>query len=159
MINGDRLSVRHLPTGEIGSMIPAPDGGAVLTLHITGTTYDVPVDALPYLGRGLDPSLFNRALLERLETGGKLAVKISFRGQRPALPGVNVRRWGTTARPASLTAKLGQGVRRRALPAVRVSARDWRLQRGRPVRGRRQRRAGGSTGQRARSGRSSRCTP
>ncbi|HET9894233.1 MAG TPA: hypothetical protein VFQ44_04815 [Streptosporangiaceae bacterium] len=104
MINGDRLTVRHMPTGEVSSMIPAPDGGATLTLRIAGTTYDVPVDALPYLGRGLDPSLFNRALLERLETGGKLEVKISFNGQRPSLPGVRVKRWGGTTATGFVTA-------------------------------------------------------
>ncbi len=105
MINGDRLIVRHLPQGEVTSMLPVPDGGAVLTLHLAGGTYDVPVDAMPYLGRGLDPSLFNRALLERLETGGKLAVTIRFTDKRPALPGVKVSRWGATSAVGTLTAQ------------------------------------------------------
>ncbi|HET7013329.1 MAG TPA: hypothetical protein VFI65_05445 [Streptosporangiaceae bacterium] len=104
MINGDQLIVRHRPAGEISSIDPAPHGGAVLTLHLAGTTYDVPADAMPYLGHGLDPNLFNRKLLERLETGGKLAVTISYRGQRPSLPGIHVRHWGGTTATGVLTA-------------------------------------------------------
>lgn len=104
MINGDRLAIRHLPTGDVSSMMPAPDGGAILTLHGAGATYDIPVDALPYLGRGLDPSLFNRALLQRFATGAKLPVKISFSGRRPSLPGVSVRHWGGTTATGFLTA-------------------------------------------------------
>ncbi len=104
MINGDRLVIRHLPRGEVSSMIPAADGGAILTLHVARATYDIPVDALPYLGRGLDPSLFNRALLQRFATGARLPVKISFSGRRPALPGVSVRQWGGTTATGFLTA-------------------------------------------------------
>ena len=52
MINGDRLFVRPAPGSELTSLIPAPLGGPVMTLHLHGATYDFPVDALPYLGTG-----------------------------------------------------------------------------------------------------------
>jgi hypothetical protein len=50
----------------------------------------IPAAALPYLGRGLDPSLFSIGALERAERGGRLPVTISYRGRRPRLPGVTI---------------------------------------------------------------------
>ncbi len=90
MINGDRLVISRVRGGGLSSLIPAPYGGAVFTLHVDGTTYDIPVDALPYLGHGLDPSLFDLTLLQRLETSGRLPVRLTFTGMPHAVPGVTV---------------------------------------------------------------------
>jgi hypothetical protein len=87
LLNGDRL----IPNGS-GSygVIPAGSGfaSAVTGFRTGGSTYEVPLAALPYLGRGLDPSLFDIA---RLPRDGRLGVTIAYRGTRaPVLPGVTV---------------------------------------------------------------------
>ena len=90
LINGDRLALRRLAGAGVVKLIPAPDGGPVVTLHIKSSSYEFPVYALPYLGHGLDPSLFNLTLLQRLESGGRLPVRLTFTGARHALPGITV---------------------------------------------------------------------
>lgn len=59
-------------------------------MHRGQLTEVIPADALPYIGKGLDPSLFDLGLLERAESGGRLPVRLTFRGTRPALPGVTI---------------------------------------------------------------------
>ena len=46
--------------------------GALVTLSANGTTYEIPAVAVPYLGRGLDPSLFDVGAPRRWETAGWL---------------------------------------------------------------------------------------
>lgn len=91
LVNGDKLVTRKVPGGEASSLGPAPDGGPMLSLHLASGTFDVPADALPYFGHGLDPSLFNRALLAKHESGGRIPVKVTFAGSRPALPGITIK--------------------------------------------------------------------
>lgn len=105
MLNGDRLIVRPAPRGGgLAALIPAPFGKAVITLHVNGATYDIPADALPYLGRALDPSLFNLAMLERAEPAGRLPVRLSFAGAQRAIPGITVTRSSGRAATGYLTA-------------------------------------------------------
>ncbi len=104
MLNGDRLFVRPVRGGALTALSPAPFGQAVLTLHVNGATYQIPVDALPYLGHGLDPSLFNLALLERAESAGRLPVRLTFAGATRALPGIKVARRSGRAVAGYLTA-------------------------------------------------------
>ena len=54
------------------------------------SSYQIPVDALPYLGHGLDPGLFNTADLLAAEKSGKLAIQLSYAGQLPSIPGVTI---------------------------------------------------------------------
>lgn len=63
---------------------------ALLGLRMGGRSYQIPGAALPYLGRGLDPSLFDVATLLRGEAGGRLPVRVTYHGRRPALPGVTI---------------------------------------------------------------------
>jgi hypothetical protein len=90
MLNGDRLLVRPAEGRALTTLIPAPLGRAVLTLRLAGATYQIPVDALPYIGHGLDPSLFNLALLERAESAGRLPVQLNFAGAEHSLPGIKI---------------------------------------------------------------------
>ena len=70
-------------------VIPASHGGgALLSLRAGGHTYAVPAVAVPYLGRGLAPGLFDVAALMRAEAGGRLPIRVSYHGHRPVLPGV-----------------------------------------------------------------------
>ena len=50
---------------------------------------EIPTAALPYLGRGLSPSLFRVSALEKAESGGRLPVEVTFSGRRPAIPGAD----------------------------------------------------------------------
>jgi hypothetical protein len=79
-------------TELVPSSRPQPGGGlgAIMTMGPLGHTRAVPVDALPFLGRGLDPGLFGVAALAKLERGGRLPVRVSYTGRVPSLPGVTI---------------------------------------------------------------------
>src|SRR6202035_302206 len=78
LINGDRLMVRGGPDGRLGVAVP---GGAardaVTSLRCGGKIMEIPTAALPYLGRGLSPSLFRVSALEKAESGGRLPVEVA----------------------------------------------------------------------------------
>ncbi|MEV7099381.1 hypothetical protein AB0M80_41800 [Amycolatopsis sp. NPDC051045] len=68
LITGDRVTVRTTPDGrDTFEVQPAAEKGmarALVHLRLGGRDYEVPGTALPYLGRGLDLSLFDvKALL------------------------------------------------------------------------------------------------
>lgn len=93
LINGDSVRVpRGGPGRGPGVVTTTGSGlaGSVLQLSLSGKSYEIPAAALPYLGRGLDPSLFNVPLLAGRETGGRLPVEVAYRGGRPSLPGVTI---------------------------------------------------------------------
>ena len=81
--------------GVSGGMSTVLSGGGtlqdtVVSLAIGHSSYQIPVDALPYLGHGLDPGLFNTADLLAAEKSGKLAIQLSYAGQLPSIPGVTI---------------------------------------------------------------------
>jgi hypothetical protein len=64
LLNGDRISIVAGPSGQptVAILGTAPGaGGPLLHFSVGEGSYEVPFDALPYLGRGLDPSLFDVA--------------------------------------------------------------------------------------------------
>jgi hypothetical protein len=107
LVNGDSLSA---PAGgrRVGPGAIATTGGglagSVLSLGLGGKSYEIPAAALPYLGRGLDVSLFEVPLLAARETGGRLPVQVSYRGRRPLLPGVTFTRTAAGIAHGYLTA-------------------------------------------------------
>jgi hypothetical protein len=106
LINGDRI-VAGAGTGHRSVTVLPPGsglGGSLLTLGAGGVTYEIPVAAVPFLGRGLDPSLFNVGGLLREERGGRVPVRVAYRGRRPALPGVTLTRTGGRVAAGYLTA-------------------------------------------------------
>jgi hypothetical protein len=77
----------------VAAMVPGSHAVGAGSFQVVGrgaTALVVPAMALPYLGRGLDPSLFNVTALQRAERNGRLPVRIAYRGRRPALPGVHL---------------------------------------------------------------------
>ncbi|MGO9079352.1 MAG: hypothetical protein ACLQDY_09965 [Streptosporangiaceae bacterium] len=105
MINGDQLAVRPGPGGPAVSLLARPGAtGGLLGLRAAGRAYWLPADALPYLGHGLDPSLFDAAALARAETGSRLPVRLTFSGRRPRLPGITITRTRPGAASGYLTA-------------------------------------------------------
>jgi hypothetical protein len=94
LINGDRFAVTPLPgsAGLVPSAARLPGGpaGGIASIRLRGAVYEIPYAALPYLGRGLDPNLFNLTTLLSHEQGGRLPVVIRFAGHVPALPGITI---------------------------------------------------------------------
>lgn len=92
LATGERVVVTvHPGGGTTASILPGAagrTGQAMVQLGAGGHSYLIPNDALPYLGRGLDPSLFDVDALRAAETGGRLPLRITAHGSPPALPGV-----------------------------------------------------------------------
>lgn len=75
-------SVRHVAASGPASV--------VTTLRVGDTSYAIPAIARPYLGRYLDPSLFDVSSPAGA-TGSRVAVDIDYTGSaKPSLPGVTV---------------------------------------------------------------------
>jgi hypothetical protein len=105
LINGDQLVLRKTPGGgQSIALLAAPGSGPLSGLDIGQRIETIPADAQPYLGHGMDPSLFDLSSLQRAETGGRLPVQVTFGGRRPALPGVTITRWGRGTASGYLTA-------------------------------------------------------
>jgi hypothetical protein len=81
-------AARALPAPE-ATTVPewSPHASPMLTLGLAGRVYRMPEVALPYLGHGLDPSLF---LVQRPNLD-RLPVRVTFAGSRiPRFPGVTL---------------------------------------------------------------------
>jgi Subtilase family len=85
LINGDVLTV----TGKQAEVAMAGTGlaAAVTEVRLDGRLYAIPVAALPFLGRGLDLSLFDTSALPG---GGRLPVRVTYLGGVPRLPGITI---------------------------------------------------------------------
>lgn len=107
VINGDRVLVSRGGRTHSVAIQRAPGGvlaGSLAMLRFGARGFLVPVAALPYLGHGLDPRLFDVSALARVERSGRLPVTLRYQGRRPALPGVTVTRTGTGTAQGYLTA-------------------------------------------------------
>jgi hypothetical protein len=104
LINGDILSVRAQHDAVTATLTAEPDHDPLWSLHTGSASYEFPVDAVPYLGRGLDASLFDVTALQRLESGGRLPVRLSYTGAVPGLPGVTITSSGNGTATGYLTA-------------------------------------------------------
>src|SRR5581483_12372407 len=78
--------------------------GSVLRLSVAGKSYAIPAAAVPYLGRGLTPSLFEMSLLARRERAGRLPVEVGYTGRVPQLPGITITSSGDGIADGYLTA-------------------------------------------------------
>lgn len=94
LLNGDRLLTGSDGEGNRSSVVLKAPGsglsGSLTTLRSGSQELVIPWAALPYLGRGLDPRLFEVGALQRAERDGRLPITIRYQGQVPALPGVKV---------------------------------------------------------------------
>jgi hypothetical protein len=107
MINGDRLLAVSAAGGpRVLGILPGAAGpaGRLIGLGLGGTALEIPAVALPYLGRGLAPGLFEPSALARAEAGGRLPLTVSYQGKIPALPGVTITGAGGGTASGYLTA-------------------------------------------------------
>jgi len=80
-----RTIVQGLPATRAGA------GAAFQTVTMPKDTYVVPASARPYLGRFLDPTLFDVTTLSGAGAGARIPVRLTFTGTAvPAVPGVTV---------------------------------------------------------------------
>lgn len=107
LINGDRLLVRTGPTGRPLVSVRSAAGylASLVTITTCGVISDAPLAAMPYLGQGLDPTLFRLSDLQRAERDGRLPVSISYLGRLRAIPGITVTRAGRGLAAGYLTAR------------------------------------------------------
>ena len=92
LVTGDRVAVRQRGGQTLYAVLPARrsgPGAALQTYRLGQRTYVMPVVASAYLGRQLDPSLFDLALQP---TGAQARFRVTIRhtGSAPTLPGVTV---------------------------------------------------------------------
>jgi hypothetical protein len=99
LINGDQLSITKAGGRPLIAVRQAARADTVLSLRLGGQQAEIPGIALPYLNRGLSPSLFTISALQREESGGRLPVALTFTGRRPPVPGITITR--TSAGQAS----------------------------------------------------------
>src|SRR5215469_6905362 len=92
LINGAPASLAPRPGGHGTAVVLPADGasGPLLGLSMAGRSYLLPPDAMPYLGRGLAPGLFDAAALASRESAGRLPVTVAFNAGVPRLPGVTI---------------------------------------------------------------------
>ena len=74
LLTGDRVLASPLASGGNAiTILSAPHGGALagslVAMRFGARSFLVPAAALPYLGRGLDPSLFDLSALRLAEHG------------------------------------------------------------------------------------------
>jgi hypothetical protein len=99
-------------------IFPAGRGltGTVEVLRLGSRSLVIPMAALPFVGRGLSPSLFELSALARAERDGRLPLTLRFRARLHAPPGMSVTRTGPGTAEGYLTAagarKLGAALAR-----------------------------------------------
>jgi hypothetical protein len=74
LLNGDRLVANSAPGMFHASEVPGIlNGGAASTvmLHMGERIFVIPIAAVPYIGHGLGPSLFELTALQRVERVGQ----------------------------------------------------------------------------------------
>jgi hypothetical protein len=105
--NGAEALISAVPGGARTAAVTQTPGRGLARdlqlLQVGHRTYLIPVEALPYLGHGLAPSLFELSALERAEHGGRLPVALRYQGALHAPPGVTVTRSGPGAADGYLT--------------------------------------------------------
>jgi hypothetical protein len=108
LINGDHALVSSAGGGRTTSILRPPGtgalAGAAAALRAGTNTFLLPGAALPYLGHGLDLSLFEVSALRYAERNGRLPVTVHYQGKLRALPGITVTHRGTGTAQGYLTA-------------------------------------------------------
>lgn len=92
LITGDRIAVRTAPDGrDTFEIQPAAAKGvarSLVHLRLGGRDYEVPGTALPYLGRGLDLSLFDVKALLASQPDGRVPVEVTSAAATQTIPGL-----------------------------------------------------------------------
>ena len=104
LINGDQLAVSTAGGQHRIVVREAAHPDSVLGMRLGGQLTEIPFDALPYLNRSLSPTLFSVSALQGQEAAGRLPVRLTFSGSRPAVPGITITRSAAGQASGYLTA-------------------------------------------------------
>ena len=108
LVNGDHALVSSAAGRHTTGILRAPGisrlAGELTTLRAGAKTFLFPTVALPYLGRGLDPSLFELTALRHAEHGGRLPVTLHYQGRPHTVPGIMITHRGAGTARGYLTA-------------------------------------------------------
>ncbi len=104
LVTGDQLTIRSQGSRRLIADHAAATGDPMISMRHGSSITEVPAAALPYLGRGLSPALFQLSALEKAESGGRLPVRVRFSGSLPQIPGLTVTSSGPGAATGYLTA-------------------------------------------------------
>jgi hypothetical protein len=104
LVTGDRLVIRGQGAHTQIADHAAAAGDPVMSLRHGSSIAEIPAAALPYLGRGLSPALFQLSALEKAESGGRLPVRVRYSGSLPQVPGMTLTASGPGAAAGYLTA-------------------------------------------------------
>ena len=92
LITGDRVAAATTPDGrDTFDIQPAAAKGvarSLVHLRLGGRDYEVPGTALPYLGRGLDLSLFDVKALLASQADGRVPVEVTSAAATQTIPGL-----------------------------------------------------------------------
>jgi hypothetical protein len=84
LITGDQIVRREVAGRPADTVLPATESGlgrVLVHLNLGRRSYEIPAAALPYLGRGLDWSLFDVDAVLKAQRDGQLSVRTAGRGQ------------------------------------------------------------------------------
>ncbi|WP_344312292.1 hypothetical protein [Fodinicola feengrottensis] len=105
---GDQINDISPSSGHrAGAVTPAASSGLgrmLVSLTLGGKSYEIPAAAMPYLGRGLDLSLFDVDALRAAESDQRVPVQVDYAGSQPAVPGITM----TGAHTGYLTGSSGK---------------------------------------------------
>jgi hypothetical protein len=104
LITGDRLLIHSQGSRRQIAAQSANRADPMISMRHGSSITEVPAAALPYLGHGLSPALFQLATLEKAESGGRLPVRVTFSGSLPAIPGLTITQSGAGSATGYLTA-------------------------------------------------------
>lgn len=104
----------------IGCAASPGQPAATVGLDLPGGRYLVPAACMRYLGHGLNMNLFGAAAMRQAARSGRLDVRISFTGRRPALPGVRIVRSGPGSAEGYVTTASARQLDRALSPRLLV---------------------------------------
>ena len=124
LLTGDRvLDSPGAPGTNTVTVLPGTHrsalAGSLVAMRFGARSFLIPAAALPYLDRGLDPSLFDLTALRHAERGGRLPVTLHYHGRVPHVPGVTITHTGPGTAGGYLTgpsaARFGAALARQLL--------------------------------------------
>jgi hypothetical protein len=104
LMTGDQLVISSQGSQRLITDRSPAQRDPMVGIRHGATMSEIPAAALPYLGRGLSPALFQLATLEKAESHGQLPVRVAFSGKRPDIPGLTVTAAGAGSATGYLTA-------------------------------------------------------
>ena len=97
-------SVTDVPTAAIVRTADSGPAAQLKVVTLRGHTYVIPASAMAYLGRTLDPQLFDVTAMQRAGYGDRIPLAITFKpGTKPSLPGVTFTKIGASTARAYVT--------------------------------------------------------